>query len=178
MRRRPIHPVVFVNHLIGNIKVSIQSIRIFITLLLLSILFGCTGTGPNTKPDPTTTPTSEAELEKPNNNSRKPGRKKLIELLTDFIEPKLTDQRHLFNLSIVDINNNPIKNVTFGADIELLSSIENEKLIAFWYLRNYVTKDELTTVAKIHCETHNKSVYSVEYTYYNGSSTGAIFECN
>ena len=55
---------------------------------------------------------------------------------------------------------------------------ENEKLIAFWYLRNYVTKDELTTVAKIHCETHNKSVYSVEYTYYNGSSTGAIFECN
>ena len=57
-------------------------------------------------------------------------------------------------------------------------SVENEKLIAFWYLRNYVTKDELTTVAKIHCESHNKSVYSVEYTYYNGSSTGAIFECN
>ena len=129
MRRRAIHLAVFANHLIGNIKVSIQSIRIFFTLLLLSILFGCTGTGPNTKPDPTTTPTSEAELEKPNNNSRKPGRKKLIELLTDLVEPKPTDQRHLFNLSIVDINNNPIKNVTFGADIELLSSIENEKLI-------------------------------------------------
>ena len=65
--------------------------------------------------------------------------------------------------------------IVWGTTVQKL--VENEKLIAFWYLRNYVTKDELTTVAKIHCESHNKSVHSVEYTYYNNSSTGAIFEC-
>ena len=56
--------------------------------------------------------------------------------------------------------------------------VENEKQIAFWYLKNYVTKDELIAVAEIHCKSLNKSIINVEYRYYNNNAAGAIFACN
>ena len=63
-------------------------------------------------------------------------------------------------MSIVDINNNPIKNVTFGAEIELLSSIENEKLI------------ESKTINKISDNSGLNSPYP--YPFYILSNSGDI----
>jgi len=97
-------------------------------LWVILLIIGCSGTKPEPEPKPQPNAKEIVNSKRP----KKPDRsikKNEYSLLTGLLKSKPDKQTHVFDIHIVDVNNNPITNVEFEADVELLGSIEDEELL-------------------------------------------------
>jgi len=97
-------------------------------LWVILLIIGCSGTKPEPEPKPQPNAKEIVNSKRP----KKPDRtikKNKYSLLTGLLKSKPDKQTHVFDIHIVDLNNNPITNVEFEADVELLGSIEDEELL-------------------------------------------------
>jgi len=103
-------------------------------------------------------------------NSKKPKKsdspiiKKPSTVLSKLLKSIPVNQTHIFNIDIVDIDDNPIRNVEFEADLELLGSVDSEEL-----LKNITINKISDITGNIifdinHPITQNKTTYST-YTF-------------
>ncbi len=85
---------------------------------------------PKPKRETTVTPKPKRErASTPSPIKVSPPRKDKSIIMLESSISKPTDQIHIFDLTVTDINGNPLQSVEFQADVELLGSIENENLI-------------------------------------------------
>jgi len=109
----------------------IRTIIFSITTIILMV--SCSVPKPEPKPQP-----KPKREHTPSRKSKTTTTKKSPEYKTntskftytpEFLTPNPTDQLHIFELKITDVTGKPISGVEFEAEVELLGSIENERLI-------------------------------------------------